>query len=73
MPYSMSSKLFESSNRVIYCGYAVCNWKLSEEYENKYLKIAIILIDSKSLIDNYFDRKINLKSELIEKIRKVNN
>lgn len=73
MPYNMSSKLFESSNHVIYCGYAVCNWKLSEEYENKYLKIAIILIDSKSLIDNYFDRKINLKNELIEKIRRVDN
>ena len=59
MPYSMKSNIFEFDERVVYCGYSICNWKLSSEYKNKYLKIAIILMDTKSLIDSYFNRKMD--------------
>ncbi len=71
MPYNKKTKPFDFGKKIEYCGYAICNWKLSKEYNNKYLKIAIILIDTKTLVDGYFDRGLLLKNELIEQIERV--
>lgn len=73
LPYSMNSKLFDYSENIVYCGYSICNWKLSDEYKDEYLKIAVILIDTKTLIDSYFDKNNDLKFKLINKIEMINN
>lgn len=73
MPYNMNADLFDFNDEIVNCGYSVCNWKLSSEYKDKYLKIAVILVDTKTLIDSYYDRSKDIKSELMRKIKMLEN
>lgn len=71
MPYNKNDKPFNYNKEVVYCGYSICNWKLRKEYNNKYLKIAIILLDTKTLIESYFNRNKDIKLKLINQIENV--
>ena len=71
MPYNKNDKPFYYNKEVVYCGYSICNWKLRKEYNNKYLKIAIILLDTKTLIESYFNRNKDIKLKLINQIENV--
>lgn len=73
IPYNKKRNTLEVYEDISYCGYAICNWKLNTQYDPKYLKIAIILIDTKYLIDSYFSKTKGIKEALIEKIEMINN
>lgn len=71
IPYCKNNNVFDLSDNVEYLGYSVCNWELSSEYNPKHLKIAIILADTRYIIESYFNKSKNLKNELVSKIKKV--
>lgn len=73
MPYNKNNPIFEFSDAIDYCGYAVCNWKENNQNDPSFFKIAIILIDSKFLIDSFFDKSLQAKKILVEKVKLVNH
>lgn len=68
IPYNKLKNHFESNSNINYCGYAICNWKLNKQYNHKYLKVAIILLDTKFLIDSFFLKTGNIKELLSNQI-----
>lgn len=72
IPYNRNKNNLELSDNIVYCGYAICNWKLNRRYDPKYLKIAIVLIDTKYLIDNYFNKSKDIRKELAKSIEAIN-
>jgi len=73
MPYNKHSNVFNYNDDIVYCGYASCDWKLKSQYDERYLKVAVILIDTKTLIDSYFDRNIELKILLTKRIMQISD
>ena len=71
IPYNKNKNTFNISNNVEYLGYGICNWKLNEQFDPKYLKISIILMDTKYLIDNFFNKDKDASNLLAENIEKV--
>lgn len=71
IPYNKNKNVFSVSNDVEYLGYGICNWKLNDQYDPKYLKISIILIDTKYLIDIFFNKNKDAYNLLVENIEKV--
>lgn len=71
IPYNKNDNSFQVNKNIYYCGYAKCNWELSNQYDKKFLKIALILLDTKTLIDSYFEKDNNIKSNLVKEIENV--
>lgn len=70
LPYNKSNNNFQLVNNIEYIGYAEADWSAIEDYDKKYFKIAIILIDTKYLIDSYIFRTREI-DKLSREIRKV--
>ena len=70
IPYNKEYNSFNTNDKVHYCGYAKCNWKLNDQFDKKYLKIAVILIDTKTIIDSYFENDKKIKELLMKEIQK---
>ena len=71
IPYNKEENDFHVKTIIHYCGYAKCNWELNNQYDKKFLKIAVILLDTKSLIDSYFENDNSIKSFLINEIKQI--
>ena len=71
IPFNKDEKLFNTSEKVHYCGYAKCNWELNNKFDKKYLNIAVILLDTKTIIDSYFEKDIEIKELLVKEIQKI--
>ena len=59
IPYNKCNNGLNISNDIENIGYATCNWEEVDPEKGKYLEIQIILIDTKYLIDLYFNKKYN--------------
>ena len=74
IPYNKKNKdndLFDTNENIDYLGYAVCNWEdINIANNSKFYKIAIVFIDTKYLIDCFFNNMCERKL-LIDNIRKV--
>lgn len=71
IPYNKDENEFNSNSVAHYCGYAKCNWKLNNQYDKKFLKVALILLDTKTVIDSYFGNDNTIKNYLIQKIKQI--
>lgn len=72
IPYNKNKNNFDLTSNIEYRGYAKCDWKLdTKHFDEKYLRVAVILIDTKYLIDNYFNRTDQIKDNLINSIEMV--
>lgn len=71
IPFNKENNSLELENEIENIGFAVCNWKDINISTEKYLKIQIIFIDTRYLIESYFNKNCD-KELLIEKI-KFNN
>ena len=69
IPYNKEYNSFNTKDKVHYCGYAKCNWELNDQFDKKYLKIAVILIDTKTIIDSYFENDKKIKELLMKEIQ----
>ena len=61
IPYNKEKNGFGINKNIENMGYATCNWKDITSIDEKYLKIQIVFIDTKYLIDAYFDKKVDKK------------
>lgn len=68
IPYNCKDNNLNINGKIENIGYATCNWKNITSISEKYLKIQVILIDTKYLIESYFN-KIKDRDLLIEKIK----
>ena len=68
IPYNKENNNLNKKNNIENIGYATCNWKDLKSIDEKYLKIQIILIDTKYLMDSYFNKKAEIDL-LINKIK----
>lgn len=71
IPYCKNNNVFGINKNIEFIGYSICNWELSNEFNSKYLKIAIILVDTKYIIESYFNKDKTIKDELILEIKNV--
>ena len=69
IPYNKEYNSFNTKDKVHYCGYAKCNWELNDQFDKNYLKIAVILIDTKTIIDSYFENDKKIKELLMKEIQ----
>lgn len=75
LPYNKNDNLFELTNNIEYYGFAESDWRKQIETLN-YEKVALILMDTKYLIDCYFKKdKVEIEKLVssIERINKKNN
>lgn len=70
LPYNKDQNNFNLKNNIEYIGYATADWSVPNEIDKEYLKIAIILMDTKYLIDSYVLHSKE-KEKLSEEIKKV--
>lgn len=68
IPYNKDNNFLEINSYIENIGYATCNWKDVNSIQDKYLKIQIIFIDTKYLMDSYFS-KTHEVNKLIDKIK----
>lgn len=71
IPYDKEDNVFNTNKKVNYCGYAKCNWELSNQFDKKFLNIAVILLDTKTIVDSYFENDIEIKELLVKEIQKA--
>ena len=73
IPFNKINNIFNLNDDINYLGYSICNWEDIELInDSKFYKIALIFIDTKYVIDCYFD-KVYDKELLVNKIREINN
>ena len=70
IPYNKDENNLNLSKNIENIGYATCNWKDIKPIDEKYLKIQIIFIDTKYLIDSYFNKETD-KNVLIDRIKNI--
>lgn len=68
IPYNKDNNGLGISKNIENMGYATCNWKDINSIDEKYLKIQIVFIDTKYLIDSYFNKEVD-KNLLINNIK----
>lgn len=71
IPYNKFNNKLGLNNIIEKIGYATCNWKDLNSIDEKYLKIQIILVDTKYVIDSYLNKNIE-RDLLINKIKEDN-
>lgn len=71
IPYCKSNNVFWLNENIEYVGYSICNWELSNDYNPKHLKIAIILADTRYVLESYFNKNKKAKEELTSQIKKT--
>ena len=71
IPYNKEENIFNTNEQVHYCGYAKCNWELNNIFDKKFLNIAVILLDTKTIIDAYFETNKDIKEWLVNEIKKI--
>lgn len=68
LPYNKCFNKFGKNENIEYIGFAKSNWKKSEFY---YENIALVLIDTRFIIESYFGNVWDSRGELIERIESV--
>ena len=68
IPYNCEDNKLNVKGKIENIGYATCNWKNISSISEKYLKIQVILIDTKYLIDSFFNKTSDVDF-LIKKIK----
>lgn len=72
LPFNKTNNDFNLSDDINYLGYSICNWEDIElSRDSKFYKIALIFIDTRYLINCYFD-KVCEKELLINRINEIN-
>lgn len=73
IPYNKECNEFNLNKKFSYVGYSICNWELNRLCDPKCLKIAVILADTKTIIESYFSGNKKLIEELSVEIRKISD
>ena len=72
LPYNRNNNKLLTNEEITYYGYSTCNWVINDD-KNSYTfhKVALILVDTKTLIDSWiYNNKVNF-NDLTKKIQKV--
>lgn len=73
IPYNMEENELKLTTPIAYLGYAVANWKENLEIEEKkHLKIAVVFVDTKYLMNLFFSKSTD-RNKLIEAIKKIDD
>lgn len=73
LPYNSKLNGMDSDEMVLYYGYADCDWIINDDASNNYpfYKVALIFLDTKHIIDSWFEKNsqdIDLIKTCIEKV-----